>query len=523
MKKHWKHIIKGGKDRKDGTSNGSPYRSDKARTGLKPVRLGARILFGALFLAGLSPAVRASVTLPQVIGHNMVLQRDKPVHIWGSASPMEEISVRFRGHTVKTLTDAGGHWMLSLPPMHASSQEADMVISGTNTIVLHHILTGEVWLCSGQSNMEYTMRKNSKVAKTALPEGFSHSPVDELSYANNDQIRIFLGLRKSMAKVHPDHEGWSVARDSALRQFSAAAYFFAKKLYKSLHVPIGMIANAIPGSAIEPWLAGTITATDPASDALYFDYSRPGKFYPTLVRPLAPFTIRGFLWYQGETNCFMNDSLQYAYKMQALIHQWRTEWADSALPFYYVQIAPFYYSKNKGEYPLDIYTLPKFWEAQALCLQIPHTGMTVSTDLPDNLENIHPPGKWAVGGRLADIALAKIYGKPIAYSGPTYLRSVIRQDKMELYFTGRDGGLISKDAKPLTYFELAGPDGKYYPAKAVIQSDHIELTCKEVARPVSARFAWTESAQPNLFNKAGLPAMPFRTDNPYKNRHIVLK
>jgi sialate O-acetylesterase len=474
-------------------------------------------------LTGLAKNARATVTLPQVIGHNMVLQRDKPVHIWGSAAPMEEVTVRFRGHSVKTITDADGHWLVSLPPMHASSKDADMVIAGSNTIVLHHILTGEVWLCSGQSNMEYTMRKNSKVASVAIPKGFNHSPVDELQYANNDQIRIFLGLRKPMAKVHPDHEGWSVAKDSALRQFSAAAYFFARKLYKTLHVPIGMIANAIPGSAIEPWLAGKITAIEPASDALYFDYSKPGKFYPTLVRPLAPFTIRGFLWYQGETNCFMNDSLQYAYKMQALIDQWRTQWGDSTLPFYYVQIAPFYYAKNKGDYPLDIYTLPKFWEAQALCLQIPHTGMTVSTDLPDNLNNIHPPGKWVVGERLAAIALAKTYGRSIAYSGPTYVRSVTAAGKMELYFTNRDGGLVSKDGKPLTYFELSGPDGKYYPAKAIIQGDHIELTSKDVARPVAARFAWTESAQPNFYNKAGFPAMAFRTDNPYKHRHILLQ
>ena len=493
-----------------------------------PKRLArkANMLLGLLLLLGLAKSASATVTLPQVIGHNMVLQRDKPVHIWGSAAPMERVSVEFRGHSVKTITDANGHWLVSLPPMHASSKDADMVITGSNTpnaIVLHHILTGEVWLCSGQSNMEYNMRKNSKVAQIAIPAGFDHSPVDELKYADNDQIRIFLGLRKPMAKVHPDHEGWSVAKDSALRQFSAAAYFFARKLYKALHVPIGMIANAIPGSAIEPWLAGSITAIDPSSDALYFDYSHPGKFYPTLVRPLAPFTIKGFLWYQGETNCFMNDSLQYAYKMQALIHQWRSEWRDSTLPFYYVQIAPFYYAKSKGDYPLDTYTLPKFWEAQALCLQIPHTGMTVSTDLPDNLANIHPPGKWAVGARLARIALAKTYGRSVIYSGPSFLRSVAKGSKLELYFAHIASGLVSKDGKPLTNFELAGPDGKYYPAKAIIVADHIELTSKPVTQAKSARFAWTESAQPNFFNKAGLPAIPFRTNNPYQERHITLK
>lgn len=482
-------------------------------------------VYGALALLcmSLAGAAHAAVTLPQVIGHNMVLQRNKPVAIWGQAAPLEKITVRFRGQQVPAMADGSGNWMVTLKPMAASARPADMIIEGSNRIVLHGILTGEVWLCSGQSNMEYTMRKNSKVTKVAPPEDFSHSPVDELQYAHNDQIRIFLGLRKAMAKPHPAHEGWSVAEDSALRSFSAAAYFFARKLYKELHVPIGMIANAIPGSAIEPWLAGQITAIDPASDQLYFDYSRPGKFYPTLVQTLAPFTIRGFLWYQGETNCFMNDSLQYAFKMQALIRQWRTEWGGQhqQLPFYYVQIAPYNYSKHKGNYPLDRYSLPKFWEAQALCLQIPQTGMAVTTDLPDDLKNIHPPGKWAVGERLAAIALAKTYKKPVEYSGPVYRRYIVRGNKMALYFTHTGGGLVAKDGGPLNYFELAGRDGKFYPARAVIAGDHIELTSKEVLHPAAARFAWTETAQPNFFNKAGLPAVPFRTDSPYAG--IVLK
>jgi len=457
-----------------------------------------------------------AVTLPQVIGHNMVLQRDKPVFIWGQAAPLEKVTVRFRGQRVTGEADAAGNWMVTLQPMHASAKPASMVISASNTITLHNILTGEVWLCSGQSNMEYTMRKNSKVSKVPAPTGFTHSPADELDYAHNDQIRIFLGLRKPMTAPHPDHEGWAAAQDSALRSFSAAAYFFARKIYNELHIPIGMIATAIPGSAIEPWLAGTITGTDPGSDALYFDYSNPGKFYPTLVKPLANYQIRGFLWYQGETNCFMGDSLQYAYKMRALIHQWRTEWGDQSLPFYYVQIAPFYYSKNKGAVKLDKYTLPKFWEAQALCLQIKNTAMVVGTDLPDNLNNIHPPGKWAIGERLARTALNKTYGKAVAYSGPVYERAVISGGRMDVYFTHTDGGLVSKDALPLKYFELAGRDGKYYPAHAVIHADYIELTSKEVISPVNARFAWLESAQPDFFNKAGLPAVPFRTDNPYQ-------
>ena len=454
-------------------------------------------------VTGLLPAMvaHATVTLPQVLGHNMVLQREKPVPVWGSAAPNEKITVSFRGQRLSTVAGADGQWLVTLSPMKASSKPSEMVIEGTNSITLKNILTGEVWLASGQSNMEYTMRKNSKIKPVNTPKGFKHSPVDELDYADNDQIRVFLALRKPMEKPHPNHEGWGVAKDSVLRSFSAAGYFFARKLYSELKVPIGVIANAIPGSAIEPWLAGRITGMDKASDSFYFDYSSPGKFYPSLVRPIANFQIRGFLWYQGETNCFENDSLQYAYKMKALIDQWRQEWGDNSLPFYYVQLAPFIYSADSGKYPLDQYTLPKVWEAQELVLQLPHTGMIVGTDLPDNLKNIHPPGKWAIGERLALVALARTYGKSLEYSGPVYERKVEKNNKLELYFTHTGGGLISKDGQPLNYFELAGSDGIYYPATATIKADHLELSSPQVSHPTDARFAWIETAQPNFFNK----------------------
>lgn len=472
-------------------------------------------------LSGIYSAGQAAVTLPQVLGHNMVLQCKKPVAIWGKANAGEKVTVRFRGQRKSAVTGPNGHWYLTLDPMKPSSRPASMIIEGQNKIVLNNILTGEVWFCSGQSNMEYTMRKNSKVAKVKPPAGFKHTPADALKYAHNDKIRIFLALRKPMARPHPGHEGWSVAEDSALRSFSAAAYFFARKLYHELKVPIGMISNAIPGSAIEPWLAAKITDVDAFSHALYFDYTRPGKFYPTLIRTVAPFTIKGFLWYQGETNCFMNESIVYAYKMNALIQQWRTQWGDSSLPFYYVQIAPYTYSKSKSDYPLDKNTLPKFWEAQTLCLKIPHTGMAVINDLPDGVGGIHPTGKWAVGQRLAAIALHRDYGKKVVYSGPLYERNTINGRQMNIFFTHLGAGLTTRNGQPLHYFELAGEKGMYYPANAEIQGDHIVLSCSQVPHPARARFGWDETAQPNLINKDGFPAVPFRTDNPYK--HIVFR
>lgn len=484
----------------------------------------AMAIIGVITLLMVCMKLQAAIVLPQVLGNNMVLQCKKPVAIWGAGTAGETVKVRFRGQEKSTRIDGNGHWILYLDPMQPSNVPAEMEIKGQTDpmITLHNVLTGEVWLCSGQSNMEYTMRKNSKVKKVTGVPGFEHSPADELEYAHNPEIRIFLALRKPMAKPHPDHEGWSVAQDSALRSFSAAAYFFARKLYKELKVPIGMISNAIPGSAIEPWLGGQISHWNPWAPALTFNYSETGKFYPTLVKPLAPFTIKGFLWYQGETNCFMNDSLEYAYKMQALIHQWRTQWSDSSntLPFYYVQIAPFEYSKNKGNYPLDGGTLPRFWEAQTLCLQIPHTGMVVTTDLPDGIGGIHPTGKWAVGERLAAIALSQDYGKKVTYSGPLYQHKEIHGDKLWLYFAHIGKGLESKNGQPLDYFELAGKDQVYYPANVAIKRDHLILSSSKVSSPVSARFAWKEVAQPNFFNKDGFPAVPFRTETPYGNIHL---
>jgi sialate O-acetylesterase len=233
-----------------------------------------------------------------------------------------------------------------------------------------------------------------------------------------------------------------------------------------------------------------------------------------MIEPLAPFSIKGFLWYQGETNCFQNESIEYTYKMQALIDGWRKLWKDNKLPFYYVQIAPFYYSKSAGKYPLNAETEPKFWEAQTLALNIPYTGMIVIDDLSTSPDNLHPRGKWEVGRRLAQWALAKQYGFNVVPSGPMYRQMKIENGKIELEFNYVGKGLESKNGKPLTWFTIAGADGKFVPAKAVIDGDKIIVSSPEVPNPKNVRFARSEAAQPNFFNKNGLPAVPFRTDNP---------
>lgn len=465
-----------------------------------------------LLLLVLAHPVKGQITLPKVIGHNMILQRNKPVIIWGYASAGEHIIVKFKGQVKEAIADTSKHWQVQLDPLQASEQPAQMVISGTNTIVLENILVGEVWLCSGQSNMEYSMRKNGKIVE--INKEYKDGE-DELTIANNTNIRIFLVNRKLM-KPDPDHKGWNIAKDSALRPFSAVGYFFAKELYKELHVPIGMISSAVSGSRIEPWIPAEAFST-----STYFKTSdtakisgEPGKFFSTMIQPLAPFVMRGFLWYQGETNCFLSDTIQYAYKMQLLLNSWRRTWKDKSLSFYYVQIAPFYYSSSKQKIPTTMETLPKFREAQSLALKLPHTGMAVITDLVDSLNGIHPPYKAEVGRRLSLWALANDYGKKVVYSGPVYKNMKVIKNQVEIEFDHCGSGLVSHNGKPLDWFTIAGADGKFVPANAVIKGNKVLVSSTLVSSPVEVHFAWDEAAQPNLFNKEGLPAVPFRTNNP---------
>ena len=457
--------------------------------------------------------VKAEVNLPKIFSSNMVLQRNKPVPVWGTATPGEKISVSINKQTRTTTANALGAWRVTLDPLSASSKPSALIVAGNNTITLTNVLVGEVWLCSGQSNMEYTMRKNSKVVKTGTSKD---SAIDELDRANNPAIRIFLVTQKNLLDNKTATSGWSIAKDSALRSFSAAGYFFAKELYSKLNVPIGMISAAIPGSDIEPWLPGKIKKQAEKDRAISLDENEPGKFYAKMVQPLAPFSIKGFLWYQGETNCFQNETIGYTYKMEALIEGWRKLWSDDKLSFYYVQIAPFYYSKSKNQYPLNEETLPKFWEAQTLAMKIPNTGMAVINDLPKSPDDLHPQGKWEVGRRLAQWALAKDYGLNVVPSGPMFKQMKIKNGKAELEFDHTGSGLISKDGKSLTWFTIAGADGKFVNAQSKIEGDKIIVSSPAVPKPVNVRFAWSEAAQPNFFNKEELPAIPFRTDHSYK-------
>jgi len=465
-----------------------------------------------------SASLSAEVILPKVIGHNMVLQRLKIVPIWGTASPGEKITVSFGAQRKETIASDSGKWVVKLNPMEASELPREMIISGTNTIKLKNILVGEVWLCSGQSNMEYAMRKNSKIQGTVKGK----KPLeDDLLTANNPNIRIFLVKRKYMS---PDstHNGWDQASGTALKDFSAVGYFYAKEMYQKLHIPIGMISSAVPGSRIEPWIEAKRLEISPKMkdgkvlEPLTSDGGDPGKFYNTMIEPLIPFSIRGFLWYQGESNCFLNENIRYAYKFKTLIESWRSDWGNLNMPFYFVQIAPYNYSSSKDVRPHSPENLPEMWEAQSLALTLPNTGMITITDLVDSIVDLHPAYKWEVGRRLSLVALNKTYGfTEIISSGPTFKGMKITKNKIEVTFTNTGSGLISRNGKPLDWFTIAGADGKFVPAKAEIIGDKVIVSSPEVKSPVAIRFAWNEAAQSNFINKEGLPAVPFRSNNPW--------
>jgi sialate O-acetylesterase len=460
---------------------------------------------------------QAEVVLPKILGNGMVLQREKPVPIWGTAAVGEKVTVKFGKQTKIAITDASGNWKILLDAMPASAKTNTLTIAGTNTIKLTDILVGEVWLCSGQSNMLYEMRKNSKVTK---PDTMTtaYSPVDEVERAHNPQIRIFLVTQKNLAKPDSTHSGWSIAQDSALRAFSAAGYFFAKNLNHDLGVPVGMVCAAVSGSRIEPWIPETAFTSSPYFNRVTKDSAKvsgaDGKFWHRMIEPLAPLALRGFLWYQGEAN--MTETTSYIHKMQLLINSWRDAWQNPAMPFYYVQIVPYYYSKMNPKTVIPPQTLPQFWEAQSMVQNIPNTGMIVTTDLNDDPKNLHPTFKWEIGRRLELLALAKTYKRPVVYAGPVYQQMHISGSKIVLEFNNINSGLTNRDGKPLSHFTIAGADGNFVQANAEIVGNTVVVSAPSIAQPKNVRFAWSEDAQPNFFNKNGFPAAPFRTDNPLK-------
>ena len=365
--------------------------------------------------------------------------------------------------------------------------------------------------------MEYTFDR--KLKRYAAPKKGIDEAAEELTKSKPDGIR-YLYVERTLNKIPVlPTRGWTDGNDTLVRYASAIGYFFAKDIYEKTKVPIGIISATWGGTRIEQWqpdwsyekskaFKDSITGPNFKIDGMH-----PGQMYRGLIEPLLPFTIKGVLWYQGESNAMVEDQKTYPLKFELLVNTWRNVFKDDNLPFFYVQIAPFLYTTRKDPKKHSADLLPEFWEAQTQSLALKNVGMVVTTDLVDDLTNIHPSYKWTVGRRLALLALEKTYGlKQAAYSGPMYLTSKSKKNQVSVRFRFTGSGLTTSDGNALTWFTIAGKDGKFVNATAVINGDRVIVSSPEIKKAKYVRFAWDEKAQPNFINKEGLPALPFRTD-----------
>ncbi len=466
----------------------------------------------------ISSQLFAQLSVSPVFSNNMVLQRNKPVVIWGKEKPGTTVSVSFDTQKKSTVTDENGVWKIWLKPLQVSTINKELTISASTTLVFTNVLVGDVWLCSGQSNMEYPLDRVSKKFK-AGNKGVDEGLV-EMENKNRLPIIRYLYVERNLKK-QPElpSTGWINGSDSSVRLVSAIGYFFAKEIAEKTGIPIGIISSSWGGTRIEPWIPDWAYKQSPVfkdsaqTPDFKIDGVHPGQMFNAMIKPMLPLAIKGILWYQGESDLTIHDQATYPAKFSLLANTWRGLFNDKKIPLYYVQIAPHLYTKRKDALQHTAKALPEFWEAQTSSLSIKNTGMVVTTDLVPDLSDIHPPYKWIVAHRLVNLAMAKIYGeKQTEFSGPKYASMKINKGSISLSFTHAKSGLSIKDSTELSWFSIAGADGNFVPASAKITGKKIIVSAPSVIAPTQVRFGWDETAQPNLFNKAGLPAIPFRTN-----------
>ena len=495
-----------------------------------------------LFALVAAAAARADVKLPALFGDNAVLQRGVQVPVWGWADDGEKVVVSIQGKPASAVAK-DGKWKLALPPL-APGGPFEMTVVGKNTIVLKNILVGEVWVASGQSNMNFTLSRAA-----AGPEAIAGSA--------DDQLRFFK-VRVTAADEPADDvkAQWTIAGPKTSPGITAVGYYFARDLRKQLGVPVGLIHSALGGTNAYSWMNRATLESDPDFANILQMYAksiqdwpkkkpvyekkarewreaiaakkkagekvtrddyrkrprmpmgpenvkRPCGLYYAMIKPLQPYAIAGAIWYQGESNAGSEaNSIQYRKLFPAMIADWRKDWGQGDFPFYFVQLAA--YGKKDEPWAL-------LREAQTMTLDAsPNTGMAVTIDV-GNETDIHPTDKKTVGERLALIALARTYGKDIPYSGPIYKSMEAKGGKAILSFDHADGGLKAK-GDSLVGFEIAGADGKFVPAQARIDGDKVVVSAEGVADPKAVHYGWKAYTECNLYNGASLPASPFRTN-----------
>ena len=483
----------------------------------------------------------AAVRLPALISDGMVVQQGVKVNIWGTADPGERVTVILKDQEASGVTDKDGEWKVGLGPLSAGGPFT-LTIRGTNTITLHDVLVGEVWVCSGQSNMGMTV------------SGVTNAQ-DEIAHADYPMLRLFTVGQGVAGKPQRDVKGyWVPSRPETVSNFSAAAYFFGRDLQRVLNVPIGLIHSSWGGTLAEAWTSRETLQSDPdyksILDAgvkllspyprLFQDYDAqfaqwrqdsdkaesegapvppvppvpddprrspnlPSGLFNAMIMPLTNYAIRGVIWYQGESNA--SRPIQYRKLFPALIRDWRRVWNEGDFPFLFVQLANWGINISQSNWP-------ELREAQLMTLSLPKTGMAVAIDIGDG-SDIHPKNKQEVGYRLALAAQAIAYGQDVIYSGPVYESMTVEGEKVRLHFKYGYGGLVAKNwpAPNLSGFEIAGDDHKFVGADAKIDGDTILVSSGKVAHPVAVRYAFAMNPWCNLYNRMGLPASPFRTDN----------
>lgn len=442
----------------------------------------------------------ADVKLPALFADQMVVQRDIKIPVWGWADPGEKVKVTLAGKTAETEADQNGKWRVALAALPAGGPH-ELVVEGKNTLKRSDVLVGEVWICSGQSNMQWTVKQSANAA-------------EEISAGNHPRLRMFTVQRAAKGEPQADCNGqWQAASPETLANFSAVAYFFGRKLQKELDVPVGLINTSWGGTLCEAWTSIEKLQGDPDYKPI-LDRAAQSKegpnraavLYNGMIAPLVPYAIRGAIWYQGESN--VGRAAQYAKLFPNMIGDWRERWGQGDFPFLFVQLAPYRYGNHDPELCAEL------WDAQVKTLREgKHIGMAVTTDIT-TLNDIHPPNKQDVGKRLALWALGTTYGKKdLVYSGPLYKSMQTDGNKIRLSFDHVGSGLAARDGEPLKEFTIAGEDGKFVPAEAKIDGNTVVVSSDQVEKPVAVRMGWHDTAQPNLINKEGLPASPLRTDN----------
>ncbi len=461
-----------------------------------------RIIVLVLMLLSCIQVLQANVVLPAVFGSGMVLQQKEKVKIWGKAKPNSLLSITASWDKLnhQTKVDAAGNWNIKIQTPKAGGPY-EISFNDGQKLVINDILIGEVWLCSGQSNMEMPVK------------GFGNQPTlnsnDILTDADQPGVRLFR-IEKNLSRTPLTvlSNKWEHTSAASVKEFSAIGYQFARMLQQKLNVPVGIIQSAYGGTDIEAWMTkksldGFSDFKNPPDSAKIIK-NDPTVLFNAMINQIVGFHIKGVLWYQGENNRF--NPLTYDRKMAAMVTEWRKLWDIGNWPFYYVQIAPNVYKDVKENIPL-------LYEAQAKAAAlIPNSGMVVSVDAGSNT-TIHPPNKTIISKRLLYWALAKDYGKEgISFMGPTYKSLKITGDKAVLSFDHVVMGLTSYDQKIIS-FEIAGEDKVFYQANAVIAARTIAVTSEKVKVPVAVRYAFKDTSAGNLYNVEGLPMAPFRTDN----------